>query len=356
MAETIEGCLPRQARTVVVFCPNWVGDLVMATPAFACLRTGLPDAVIAGVVRPYARGVAEDAPWFDRLIESRDKSGAGFRRLTAELRRMRPDLAVLMPNSFRAALTARLGGARRVVGYRRGGRSWLLTGGPAPRRASGRIVPVPMVDYYLEICRWLGLATPSDPRPELFMSRSRRREAERLLRSAGVTPAETVIGINPGARFGSSKCWPPGHFARLAERLARRWPCRIALFVGPGEEEIARRIVAECRAPLWDTSGLGVDLGLLKPLIARCQLLVTNDTGPRHYAVAFNVPTVVIMGPTDPRYTQANLERTVVLRRELPCSPCHLKRCPTDHACMAGITPEEVFAACERLLTKSAAA
>jgi heptosyltransferase-2 len=346
----------RDARSVVVFCPNWVGDVVMATPAFECLRAGFPQARITGVIRPYARRVVEDAPWFDRLIESRDKTLAGFKRLAVELRRLAPDLAVLMPNSFRAALLARLGGARQIIGYRRGGRALLLTGGPPPRREAGRILPVPMVDAYLEICRWMGLAAPAAPRPRLFMSPRRRREADALLRAAGVKPDEILVGLNPGARFGASKCWPPEHFARLAERLSRRWACRVILFAGPGEEEIARRIAADCRAPLIDTSGMRVDLGLLKPLVRRCQLLVTNDTGPRQYAVAFGVPAVVIMGPTDPRYTDTNLDQTTVLRRELPCSPCHLKRCPGDHACMHGITPDEVFAACERILKKSAAA
>jgi heptosyltransferase-2 len=138
--------------------------------------------------------------------------------------------------------------------------------------------------------------------------------------------------------------------------LSARWACKIALFVGPGEQDISRRIIAGCRVPVIDTAGQGVDLSLLKPLINRCQLLVTNDTGPRHYAVSFGVPVVVIMGPTDPRYTEANLDQTVVLRRKMDCSPCHLKTCPENHACMVDITPEAVLAGCKQALKKSAAA
>ena len=91
---------------------------------------------------------------------------------------------------------------------------------------------------------------------------------------------------------------------------------------------------------------------MLKPFVQRCGLMITNDTGPRHYAVALNVPVVVIMGPTDPRYTNANLDRTVVVRKELECSPCHKKVCPRGHECMKGIQPNEVFAAAEQLLRK----
>jgi heptosyltransferase-2 len=342
--------------TIVVFCPNWVGDVVMATPAFECLRAGFPRSQIHGVIRPYARGVLEDSPWFDRVIESRDKTFGGFRRLVGQLRALRPETAVLMPNSFRAALVARLSGTRRIYGYRRGGRSALLSGGPAPRADAGGIQPIPMVDYYLDICRWLGLKAPASTRPRLYISKARRRQADVLLRRLGVTPGAMLVGINPGAKFGTSKCWPPEHFARLAELLSARWKCRIMLFVGPGEAEISRRIVEACRIPVIDTAGMGVDLAMLKPLVQRCQLLVTNDTGPRHYAVSLGVPVVVIMGPTDPRYTEANLDRTVVLRQSLDCSPCHRKVCPGNHACMVGVTPEMVLAGCMQALEKSAAA
>jgi heptosyltransferase-2 len=88
-------------------------------------------------------------------------------------------------------------------------------------------------------------------------------------------------------------------------------------------------------------------------MIQRCQLLITNDTGPRHYAVALDVPVVVIMGSTDPRYTASNLERTVVLQRtDLDCVPCHKKTCPFQHECMTSIHPEEVFAAAEKMLRR----
>jgi heptosyltransferase-2 len=99
-----------------------------------------------------------------------------------------------------------------------------------------------------------------------------------------------------------------------------------------------------------DTRADRVDLEMLKPLVKRCNLFVTNDTGPRHYAVAFDVPTVVIMGSTDPRYTAANLEHTAVVRKELACSPCHKKVCPRQHECMREIRPAEVLEAAERLL------
>lgn len=339
-----------QTNTVLVFCPNWVGDVVMATPVFKCLRQNYPDARIIGLIRGYARGVVEDAPWFDQLIEMNDKTWRGFVRLVFQIRRLKGQIAVVLPHTFRSALLARLGGARRIYGYRRNGRSTLITDGPRPLRDGGRIRPVPMVDYYLEICRRLQLTIDRDTKPRLFIARSLQKKGNQLLERYGIGPDDMVIGLNPGAQYGASKCWPPEHFARLAELLEQRWNCRLLLFIGPGEESIGDEIVQLSRAAIINTGPDQVDLALLKPLIQRCRLLVTNDTGPRHYAVAFDIPVVVIMGPTDPRYTHANLEKTRVLRQELDCSPCHLKECPLEHSCMRDITPQDVLQAAEQLV------
>jgi heptosyltransferase-2 len=339
-----------QTNTVLVFCPNWVGDVVMATPVFKCLRQNYPDARIIGLIRGYAKGVVEDAPWFDQLIEMNDKTWRGFVRLVFQIRRLKGQIAVVLPHTFRSALLARLGGARRIYGYRRNGRSTLITDGPRPLRDGGRIRPVPMVDYYLEICRRLQLTIDRDTKPRLFIARSLQKKGNQLLERYGIGPDDMVIGLNPGAQYGASKCWPPEHFARLAELLEQRWNCRLLLFIGPGEESIGDEIVQLSRTAIINTGPDQVDLALLKPLIQRCRLLVTNDTGPRHYAIAFDIPVVVIMGPTDPRYTHANLEKTRVLRQELDCSPCHLKECPLEHSCMRDITPQDVLQAAEQLV------
>ncbi len=295
----------------------------MATPTFDCIRQHFPESCLIGLIRNYAKGVVEEGPWFDDLIVAQDKSLGEMKALVSRLRRLRLDLAVILPNSFRSALIARLGGAKRIYGYRRNGRSALLSGGPAPRHRNGRITPRPMIEYYLEICRWLKLDPPSQPQPRLFYSATTRETGARLIESYHITATDLIIGLNPGARYGSSKCWPPEHFARLAEMIAQRWDCKILLFTGPGERDLGRRIIELSRAEIVNTAKDDVDLKVLMPLIQRCRLLITNDTGPRHYAVAFGIPVVVIMGPTDPRYTNANLEKTIVLRRDLNCAPCH---------------------------------
>jgi heptosyltransferase-2 len=340
----------KHIKTLLIRCPNWVGDIVMAIPAFNCFRNNFPEAKIIGIVKNRAQGILRDGPWFDGFIDSDDKSRGGFWRMTRQIRQCNAEMAVLLPNSIRSLLSVRLGGVKDIYGYRRDYRGIFLSGGPKPVRNEHGIVPIPMTEYYLEICRWLGLNVPEKVRPKLFIGRQVYERAEELFQKHGIQSEDLVIGLNPGASFGSSKCWPAEYFAELADLCEKELGAKIILLAGPGEGSIVEAILHKSRANIIDTHNEKVDLEMLKPLVKRCNLLITNDTGPRHYAVALDVPVVVIMGPTDPRYTASNLDHTVVIRKEMDCSPCHKKTCPREHQCMTRITATEVFTAAKKLL------
>ncbi len=339
-------------KTLIIRCPNWVGDIVMATPTLDCLRKSFPQAKIVGLLRKKTQGIVKDGPWFDATIDCHDKSWSAIWRTAKQIRQYAADFAIVLPNSIHSAMPIWLGGAKEIYGYRRCFRGVLLSGGPKPIRSNNGILPLPMTEYYLEICRWLGLKTPQDVKPRLFIGEKILKRGESLIQRYGIYEKDTVIGLNPGASFGSSKCWPTEHFAKLAELCEKKFGAKTMLFAGPGEEDIAKAIIQKSHANIIDTSGDKIDLELLKPLIQRCNLLITNDTGPRHYAVALDIPVVVIMGPTDPRYTNSNLDHTIVIRKELSCTPCHRKVCPKQHECMTEIAAEEVFAAAEKLLNR----
>src|SRR6266542_1032616 len=119
----------RQKRTMnlAIFLPNWVGDVVMATPAIRALRHHLAPARCVAVCRPYVADVLAGAPWFDAHLFL-DRKGPWSQRWPAfawQLRRAKIDVAVLFPNSFRSAVVAWLGGCARRVGFRRGCRGLL---------------------------------------------------------------------------------------------------------------------------------------------------------------------------------------------------------------------------------------
>jgi len=338
-----------EPHNILVRTPNWVGDAVMSTPCLRALRNLYPSAKITLLARSYVCEIYNHAPWFDEIIsyerEGKHSGPGGFLRLTGILRRRQFDLAVLLPNSFGSALMARLAGIPHRIGYQRDGRGWLLTDSLQPIRSRGRVIPRNMVDYYLELCHHLG-ARNCSRHVELFVSDKGESTADKILGNAD--RSRPLIGLNPGGAFGSSKCWMPERFAKVADLLFERYNAQPILFSAPSEKQIADRVVSSATHPILRVGN--IDLDALKSLMRRCTLLVTNDTGARHIAVAFDKPVVVIMGSTSSLYTDANLEKTMIVRKRVDCGPCQQKICKQDHRCMTSITVEDVVSAVDRLI------
>jgi heptosyltransferase-2 len=343
---------------LAVFLPNWIGDAVMATPALRALRGRFRDCRIVGVLKPYVAGVLEGGDWFDRLLPAH---GGPWRQgvLTTawQLRRERIDLAVLLPNSFRSALTAWLGGCRRIVGYSRYGRGPLLSDAlPPDRNADGRLRVSPVVDAYNRLAEHVGCPHPGYDL-ELFTTPADEQAADRVWEESRFGDSAEVVCLNPGAAFGAAKHWPSEYFARLARELVARRDCSVLVLCGPSERDLARLIALQAALPnvaaLGDVvarCGLKLSLGLTKACVRRADLLVTTDSGPRHFAHAFDRPVVTLFGPTHIGWTETYHHRAVHLQKKVDCGPCQKRVCPLDHKCMRQLIPGEVLIAAETLL------
>jgi heptosyltransferase-2 len=338
---------------IAVFCPNWVGDAVMATPALRALREHFRDAYLIGILKPYVAGVLEGSSWLDQilLLDRRGRQGERWPGVAARLRRLRPDLAVLFPNSFRSALVAWLGRCRRRVGYARYGRSLLLTDVlHAPRDPHGGWLPTPALDSYNRLAGLVG-CTQLSCRMELFTTAADECAADAVWRRAGFDRYPEVVCLNPGAAFGSAKYWPAEAFASLAQEIADRRGSGILVLCGPGEQHLAQHIAALAgRSGVYTLAEHTQSLGLTKACIRRANLLITTDSGPRHFAAAFDRPVVTLFGPTHIAWTETYYPRAVHLQKKVPCGPCQLRVCPLDHRCMTQLTAGEVFIAAEQLL------
>jgi heptosyltransferase-2 len=326
----------------------------MATPALRCLRLNFPRARIDVTLLPYVRQIIEGAPWIDSIIEiPRRRDGASvvaMHKYINQLRANRYDLVIVLPNSVSSAVLAFLSGAKQRVGYDRQGRGLLLTDAvPAPRE-KGRFVPQPMVDYYLKLCQAAG-AVGGSPKTELFVDEESERRADEFFSKHGIGRKGAVVALAPGAAFGSSKLWNPTNFAAVADSLAEQRNCDLLIVGGPNERFIAREIAAAAHVDIANLVEEGMSLSLLKSVAKRCDLFITVDSGPRHFAVAFDKPVVVLMGATNRAYTDCNLEKTAIVQApDIDCAPCQKKRCPTDHRCMTQITPDMVISAATDLL------
>ena len=346
-------------QRIVILLPNWVGDVVMATPALDALCRCFGDAHIACLGRPIALEVLQPAEWVDEwIVDESDRANRalGFLRLAGKIRSSHYDLAVLFPNSFRAALLARVGGVRRIAGYDRDGRGWMLTDKLAPARdEKHRFIPVPAIDYYLGLAGLLGAGGESR-RMFLPVSESSQAEAESILQQAAFGPGKPLVMLNPGASFGVSKMWDPDRYAAVADALIEKRGAQIIINAAPLERPVAAQVAAAMQhTPLVNFAQRDNTIGLLKSLMRRCDLLITNDTGARHIAAAFGIGVVTVFGSTDPRWTEIYYDHQRIVRVDVPCAPCQQKLCPNPagplyHRCMSAITPQMVLAAADQLL------
>jgi heptosyltransferase-2 len=344
---------------VGVILPNWVGDVVMATPTLRALRKLVGhEGELIGVMRPYVSEVLAGSEWFDRQILYTKSSGWLRRTSPAvfrELRAARLDRIILLTNSLRTAWLAWRSGARERIGFKNEARSLLLTKRVRQPLAPDR-GPAPTLEGYLLLAEEAGCAA-EPPVLELTTTKDEERAADAVWDRLNLPAGDRVVVLNSGGAFGAAKQWPAEHFAELARRITRHGDLSVLVNCGPAEREIAREIVRLANDPrvvsLADCDALPV--GLTKACIRRSRMLATTDSGPRYFGVAFNRSVVTLFGPTDPLRTKLPYERETSLSLSLECQPCMARVCPLGHhRCMRDLSVDMVHRAVMSALDKSA--
>lgn len=339
-------------QRILLVLPTWVGDVVMTTPFIQAMFTHFHTAEITLLMQRHMYPLLEGSPWVDRcqFWPPRSKSKEArqqYRGLVAELRSQHFDLAIILPNSLRSAWLCWRSGARRRVGFNRDGRRMLLTDPlTVPNKTVDGYEPIPLVDYYACLAQALGCEHPGD-RLSLFTTTACDQAVDERLQQEGIDSQHPLVVISPGANFGASKCWAPERFAAVADQLIEQYGAAIAMSPGPGEEPLAEAIHQAMSHPAALLTAPCLTLGELKSLIKRSDLLLGNDTGPRHFARAFDIPRVTVFGPTEARWTDTSHQQETIVRVDVPCGPCHQKVCPLEiQACMTQVTVDMVTKAC----------
>lgn len=345
--ERITSVMPKK---ILVRAPNWIGDAVMAIPTLSALRARFPESRITLLAKPPVAALFEHHPTIDRLFvyESPGPHAGlvGLWRLVRSIREGRFDLAFLLQNAFEAALITAAAGIPRRVGYAADGRRFLLT-----QSLEKESAPRHQREAYLYLMRLLGPVEASERKPFLVITEKERQAASDLLFSEGIARWDQVIGINPGAAYGSSKRWDAARFAAAADRLQERHPVKVLIFGGPAEVALAEEVRRNMKRPATIVAGK-TTVRMMLALIARCRLFITNDSGPMHIASAFGVPVVAVFGPTDPEATSPAGEDDLIIRNKVDCAPCTHRECPIDHRCMTGVSVDAVVEAAERQLAR----
>jgi lipopolysaccharide heptosyltransferase II len=316
---------------ILIRSSNWLGDSVMSVPAVRAIKAGRPDARVTIAAPENIAPIWKLVPEVDAIILL-----SGSRLLSAvQLLRREPsfDVAILFPNSLRAALESWLSAIPRRVGYRGHWRRWLLS----------QIVPVPRKPgppehhslRFLRIARECGADTSNSDRSLAGV----RQSADSLQMVTDRQPIK--IGLCPGAEYGPAKRWLPERFAEAAERIGTQSPVQWMLFGTAGDasagEQIAAALGNHCVNRIGQTT-----LDQLIEELHECRLVLTNDTGTMHLAALLGIRVVAIFGSTEPRLTGPLGNGHIILRHHVECSPCFLRECPIDFRCMKAVSVEEV--------------
>lgn len=332
-------------RRILVLRPRALGDVLLATPALRALRLGFPDAALHfGVDAPLAPLVQRN-PHIDRLwLLPRSKPEQQPRTWVAlyrDLARAGFDLVLDLHGSPRTAGMAWWTRAPHRIGYDLRGRGRLYTV-RLPRDAdrTGRRRLLYAAQTNLEIIARLAPEAPGLNDPSLVFHPDPIPEARIEALLAEVAPERPRVGLSPAGTW-PAKTWPVESWARAADRIAAHG-ATVLLLWGPGEATVAaavRERMRESAVILPPT-----DLDAMAAVVARLDLLVCNDSGIKHVAVARGTPTLTLYGPTNPLAWSPPAGPHRGRRVALPCIACNRTHC-AHGLCMSLLDPEAVAAA-----------
>lgn len=341
--------MSQETRSIIIKSVNWVGDAVLTTPAIHALKLRYPEARLVVVARPWVADVFRANPAINDLWVVNEKGHwKAYANLLRRIRRMRFDLGVCFPNSFSAAFLMFAGGVKRRLGYKRDARGLLLN---RPVAVTPDILKQRQVEYYLNLLQGEFDVAAAPRQLRMYPEVRECVELDEWLKTQGVMPRDFVVGLNPGAFFGSAKRWLADRYGLVAAYLIQHYGAKVAVLGTDREKDIAAEVQRHCAFPLMDFTGQMT----LRQLIAfthRCNFLVTNDSGTMHVAAAFNIPQVAIFGSTDWRTTPPHSDAAVIVRKDVDCAPCMLRECPIDHRCMTRISVDDVIAAIDEQIKR----
>ena len=297
----------------------------MSLPALRAIRERFSTARISVLAKPWVADLYGRETFIDEIVLY---SGQSPWRTGHELRSRHFDCAILLQNAFEAAWIAWLARIPTRIGYRRDGRQLLLTRAvDVPKRGE---IPRHERFYYLELLRRAGLIDALPASDEIRLQRTPSPNGKR------------VIGVSPGAAYGTAKRWLPERFAEAAGAIATARGASIALFGSKTERELCQEVAERLKGQEVTNFAGQTTLSQLIDLASGCELFLTNDSGSMHIASALGVPTVAIFGATDDTTTGPTGSNGRVVRHPVDCSPCLLRECPIDHRCMTGVSVERV--------------
>lgn len=339
-------------NNIIVRMPNWIGDMVMATPVLSDLRKKFPNAKITAMCRAPISDLLKEDPEVNELFCF--SKGSSFSRrsdkknIIEKLRQGKYDLGVLLTHSLSSAWWFWQGTVKTRLGYDCNGRRLLLSN---PISLPPNLQRQHLVVTYKMLLEPLGIPVSEAP-PRLHLAEKEVEAARELLKQHDVAKDKHLVGINPGATYGSAKCWLPERFREVAQRLLEDPTVCIIFFGDQATAPLVKQICHGLGPRVINLAGL-TSLREVATLISLCDVLLTNDSGPMHIADALGTNIVALFGSTNEVVTGPYRHGTVI-HKHVKCSPCYQRTCPIDFRCMKQIDANEVYQAVrDRIKKKS---
>ena len=323
----------------------------MATPALQALRSHFDNAHLTGIMKPYVADVLNntdllDDQWFyDRNSSQPEQQAA---QVIKRLKQGQFDCALLLTHSFRPAWMTWRAGIPKRVGYARYGRGPLLTHKLQPNKH-----PSSALDAYQELTKLIGCTSVSK-QMTLATSAEDEQATDLVWNKLGLHDAKQVIAFNSSGAYGAAKLWPEDSFVELGRRLGRLEKTKILILCGPNETDLAKRMADKIGAHAVSLADQPLSIGLSKACVKRARLMVSTDSGPRHFAAAFGTPVVTLFGPTHIAWSETYFNHELQLQIPVDCGPCQKRVCPLKHhKCMTELSVDQVEQAVQLLLEES---
>jgi len=317
----------------------------MASCVFKDIKKAYPKARITVMISAGLKSLFENDPHIDEIFAFTKPKAFLLQRqehkdIIQTILNGKFDVGILLTNSFSSTWYFWQGNVSRRIGYRFFPRNLMLTDA-----VKVPLMKMHQVDLYKHLLAPINI-TLSKSSPQLYVSLDEKQKLQDLLYSFGYVEGKKMITINPGAAYGSAKCWLPDRFKLLAKELSKK--DLFIVFVGDLKTDFLVRSICQDLPSNVINLSLKTNLSMLVALIEKSDLLITNDSGPMHIGACFNTPIIALFGSTDVEKTGPYRKGCSIINKKVPCSPCFKRTCPIDFSCMKLIEVTQVLAEVEK--------
>lgn len=341
---------PEDFKRILIVRTDRLGDVLLSTPVIKALREEFPQSYIAMLVSSYSKDAVEGNPYLDEVIlldkEREHKNWLRSFKLVRKIKKKKFDLALVLHPTNRAHLMVFLSGIPRRIGYDRK-LGFLLTDRIKHAKQLGERHES---EYSLDLARYLGIE-PDDNKLFMPIIPESEKWVRELFRQEGINETDKLLALNPAASC-PSKIWPTERFARLADRLAQKYGFKVLVIASAKDSGLAANLIQHMRSSAINLAGK-TSVTQLASLLKRCQLFISNDSGPVHIACAVDTPVISIFGRNQaglsPKRWGPQGARSKILHKA-SCLECLAHNCQKEFACLKAISVDDVVSAVDSIL------